>query len=178
MRWAILLVILHSLPVLLSAQESPRALLPRSVTVTAGVGNAMGWFGAQGEHYLGDERVSLFVGLGYSPRFDQNDARGLTFAGGLRGFTGGDKHRAFLEGSVSQLFVESGPLGSSRRLYGPGVQAGYQFVAPGGFTLMASIGLGYAPGVSTPVDGWAGLLGLAAGYTWRRMSQGDLRPMR
>jgi hypothetical protein len=46
MRWAILLVILHSLPVVLSAQESSRALLPRSVTVTAGVGNAMGWFGA------------------------------------------------------------------------------------------------------------------------------------
>jgi hypothetical protein len=108
----------------------------------------------------------------------QNDARGLTFAGGLRGFTGGDKHRAFLEGSVSQLFVESGPLGSSRRLYGPGVQAGYQFVAPGGFTIMASLGLGYAPGVSRRVDGWAGLLGLAAGYTWRRMSQRDLRPMR
>ena len=146
MRWAILLVILHSLPVLLSAQESSRALLPRSVTVTAGVGNAMGWFG--------------------------------TFAGGLRGFTGGDKHRAFLEGSVSQLFVESGPLGSSRRLYGPGVQAGYQFVAPGGFTLMASLGLGYAPSVSRRVDGWAGLLGLAAGYTWRRMSHRDLRPMR
>jgi hypothetical protein len=41
MRWAILLVILHCLPVLRSAQESPRALLPRSVTVTAGVGNAM-----------------------------------------------------------------------------------------------------------------------------------------
>jgi hypothetical protein len=79
---------------------------------------------------------------------------------------------------LSQLFVESGPLGSSRRLYGPGVQAGYQFVAGGGFTMMASLGLGYAPGVSRPVDGWAGLLGLAAGYTWRRMSQGDLRPMR
>ena len=178
MRWPTLLVILHSLPGLLSAQESPPAFLPRSVTVTAGVGNAMGWFGAQGEHYLGDERVSLFVGLGYTPRLDQNDARGLTFAGGLRGFTRGDKHRAFLEGSVSQLFVESGPLGSSRRLYGPGAQAGYQFVAGGGFTLMASLGLGYAPGVSRRGDGWAALLGLAAGYTWRRMSQRDLRPMR
>jgi hypothetical protein len=109
---------------------------------------------------------------------DQNDARGLTFAGGLRGFTGGDKHRAFLEGSLSQLFVESGPLGSSRRLYGPGLQAGYQFVARGGFTIMASLGLGYAPGVSRRVDRWAGLLGLAAGYTWRRMSQRDLRPIR
>ncbi|MEA2712260.1 MAG: hypothetical protein QOK27_221 [Gemmatimonadales bacterium] len=177
MRWAILLVILHSLPVVLSAQESPRPLLPRSVTVTAGVGNAMGWFGAQGEHYLGDERVSLFVGLGYTPRFDQSNSHGLTFAGGLRGFTRGDKHRAFLEGSLSQLFVESGPLGADRRLYGPGLQAGYQFVARGGFTFMASLGAGYAPGVSRRGDGWAGLLGLAAGYTWRRMSQRDLRPM-
>jgi hypothetical protein len=177
MRWAILLVTLHSLPVLLFAQESPR-LLPRSVTVTAGVGNAMGWFGAQGERYLGDERVSLFVGLGYTPRFDQNNSHGLTFAGGLRGFTRGDKHRAFLEGSLSQLFVESGPLGADRRLYGPGLQAGYQFVARGGFTFMASLGAGYAPGVSRRDDGWAALLGLAAGYTWRRMSQRDLRPMR
>jgi hypothetical protein len=178
MRWALLLVILPGLPALLPAQESFRGALPRSVSVTAGVGNAMGWFGAQGEHYLGDERVSLFVGLGYTPRFDQHNTRGLTFAGGLRGFTGGDKHRAFLEGSVSQLFVESGPLGASRRLYGPGVQAGYQFVSRGGFTFMTSLGLGYAPGVSSRADGWAGLLGLAAGYTWRRMSQRDLKPMR
>jgi hypothetical protein len=178
MARAILLVLLHCFPVLLPAQESSPGILPRLISVTAGVGNAMGWFGAQGEHYLGDERVSVFVGLGYTPRFDQNDVRGLTFAGGLRGFTRGDKHRAFLEGSLSQLIVESGALGPSRRLYGPGLQAGYQFVARGGFTVMASVGLGYAPGVARRVDGWAGLLGLAAGYTWRRMSQRDLRPMR
>jgi hypothetical protein len=110
MARAILLVLLHCFPVLLPAQESSLGILPRLVSVTAGVGNAMGWFGAQG----------------------------LTFAGGLRGFTRGDK----------------------------------------GFTFMASVGLGYAPGVPRRVDRWAGLLGLAAGYTWRRMSQRDLRPMR
>jgi hypothetical protein len=86
MARAILLVLLHCFPVLLPAQESSLGILPRLISVTAGVGK--------------------------------------------------------------------------------------------GFTFMASVGLGYAPGVPRRVDGWAGLLGLAAGYTWRRMSPRDLRPMR
>jgi hypothetical protein len=177
MRYVVFVLLLHGLPSILTAQTLS-ASLPRAVSVTTGVGNAMGWFGAQGEYYLADERVSVFAGLGYTPRFERNDARGVTFAGGLRGFTAGDKHRAFLEGSVSQLVLESGLFGPGRRLYGPGVQGGYQFVSRRGFTFMASLGVGYAPGVSQRVQGWAGLLGFAAGYTWRRNSARDLRPMR
>jgi hypothetical protein len=172
-----LLFLFSILPPLLSAQALPTAL-PRVITVTAGVGNAMGWFGAQGEHYLADERVSLFAGLGYTPEFERGNKRGVTFAGGLRGFTAGEKHRAFLEGSISQVVVETGLFGTGRRFYGPGVQGGYQFVSRGGFTFMASVGLGYAPGVSQRGEGWAGLLGLAGGYTWRRATARDLRPMR
>lgn len=177
MRCAVLVLLFHILPLSLAAQVLSTSL-PRAVSVTAGVGNAMGWFGAQGEHYLADERVSVFVGLGYTPRFERGESRGVTFAGGLRGFTAGEKHRAFLEGSVSQLVLETGLFGPGRRLYGPGVQGGYQFVSRGGFTFMASVGVGYAPGVSQRAQGWAGLLGLAAGYTWRRATGRDLRPMR
>ena len=31
----------------------------RVVTVTAGVGNAMGWYGAQGKRYFGPDRLSV-----------------------------------------------------------------------------------------------------------------------
>jgi hypothetical protein len=161
-----------------AAQVSPGALAPRAVTVTAGVGNAMGWFGAQGEHYIADQRMSLFVGLGYTPTLDQGHPTGLTFAGGLRGYTAGERHRAFLEGSVSQVLIETRLFGEGRRLYGPGVQGGYQFVSRGGFTFMASVGVGYAPAVDQGSRGWAGLLGLAVGYTWRRAPDDDGRPMR
>jgi hypothetical protein len=179
MRFAMLLLLLLPATVNgVAAQVSPGALAPRAVTVTAGVGNAMGWFGAQGEHYIADQRVSLFVGLGYTPSLDQGDPSGITFAGGLRGYTGGERHRAFLEGSVSQLFIETGLFGEGRRLYGPGVQGGYQFVSRGGFTFMGSVGLGYAPAVHQGLQSWAALLGLAVGYTWRHAPADDGRPMR
>jgi hypothetical protein len=43
---------------------------------------------------------------------------------------------------------------------------------------MASVGLGYAPAVHEGLQAWAGLLGLAVGYTWRRAPADDGRPMR
>ena len=49
----------------------------------------------QGERYFLDERLSVFVGLGYTPRLDQGDPTGPTFAAGLRSFTSGIKHRFF-----------------------------------------------------------------------------------
>jgi len=62
---------------------------------------------------------------------------------GIRGFTGGLKHRGFLALSLSQLAVEQTFDGTSaRRFYG--LEAGYQFAARGGFTIMAGLGLGYA----------------------------------
>jgi hypothetical protein len=135
----------------------------------------MGWFGAQGERYLADERLSIFVGLGFTPSLDQGDPTGPTFAAGIRTFTAGTKHRAFVEGSVSQLLVENSVLGDGGRLYGPGLQGGYQFVSTGGFTLMASLGVGYALAVRDGIDPWAGQVGLSAGYTWRRQRSDEGR---
>lgn len=128
----------------------------------------MGWFGGQVERYLAAERVSVFAGLGYTPSIDQGDPSGLTFAAGGRGFTSGRKHRGFLELSVSQIFIEQTFDGTGDRLYGPALQAGYQFVTGGGFTLMTSVGVGYAPGVPTGESKWGGVIGLGVGYTWCR----------
>ena len=147
------------------AQDAPPL---RTFTVTAGVGNSMGWFGAQGERYFGPDRLSAFVGAGYTPSLDQFEPSGPTFAAGLRGYTAGFKHRGFLEASVSQIFTESNAFEPGRRLYGPGLSAGYQYVSRGGFTLMTSLGLGYAPGVTEGNTKIGGLVNLGLGYTWRR----------
>jgi len=173
MRCDVVVVMLASLSTPAAAQDEP-VWVPteRLISVTAGVGNSMGWFGAQGERYLADERLSVFVGLGYTPGLDRGDPTGPTFAAGLRSFTSGIKHRAFVEGSVSQLLVANGPLDEGSRLYGPGVQGGYQFVSPRGFTLMASVGVGYALATPRGVAPWAAQLGLSLGYTWRRARSG------
>lgn len=169
MRYRATLVLLLILPLPAVAQEEPSGPVPadRLVSLTAGVGNAMGWFGAQGERYVADERLSIYVGVGYTPRLDGGDT-GPTFAAGLRTFTSGVKHRAFVEGSVSQVLVETGTVNAGRRLYGPGVQIGYQFVSRGGFTLMASTGVGYALAGPRSADPWAAQVGVGVGYTWRR----------
>ena len=157
-------------PLSLAGQESTAAPpMPRRVaTLMAGIGNVMGWFGLHGERYFAQERLSGFVGLGYTPSIDQGDPSGVTFAVGLRGFTNGIKHRGFLALSVSQLAVETGFVENPRRFYGPGLEAGYQFASRGGFTLMASVGLGYAPGVPEGEKEVGEVLALGLGYTWRR----------
>ena len=146
----------------------------RRFTVLAGIGNAMGWFGVQGEKYVRQERVSFFAGLGYTPD-DDHFPGGPTPAVGVRGFTSGSRHRAFVEASVSQVtttkYAAHPPDG--QRLYGPGLQVGYQFTAPRGFTLMASAGAGYAVGqeLIEPLDEpdpIYALLGLGLGYTWKK----------
>lgn len=145
----------------------------RVATVTAGVGNSMGWFGLQGERYFAVDRLSAFLGLGYTFSIDEGDPSGLTLAAGLRGFTPGIKHRGFLEAAVCQIFIERG-FGFDRengRFYGPCVQAGYQFASRGGFTTMLSLGLGYAPGVPESESGFGALVNLGLGYTWRRRAR-------
>jgi hypothetical protein len=92
----------------------------------------------------------------------------LTHFAGLRGYTPGFKHRGFLEASVSQLFTEANGLEEGRRLYGPGLAAGYHYAARGGFTLMTSLGLGYAPGVEDGYTKVTATANLGLGYTWRR----------
>ena len=172
-RTAVLALLLVSgLPALpVAAQEVAESPAPlrRVATLTGGVGNAMGWVGLQGERYFAAERLSAFVGAGYTPSIDEGTATGLTFALGLRGFTPGVKHRGFLALSLSQLYVEQRFDGNSaRRFYGPGLEAGYQFASRGGFTIMAALGLGYAPGVPEYHSKVGGLFELGLGYTWRR----------
>jgi hypothetical protein len=162
------LVLLSATPA--AGQETGAApgVPARVVSLTAGIGNVMGWFGVHGEGYFARERLSGFVGLGYTPSIDPGDPSGLTFAVGLRGFTTGIKHRGFLALSLSQLAIETGFVEDPSRFYGPGLEAGYQFVSRGGFTFMASLGLGYAPGVAEGVGEVGEVLALGLGYTWRR----------
>jgi hypothetical protein len=128
----------------------------------------MGWFGLHGERNFAQERLSGFVGVGYTPSIDPGDPSGPTFAVGLRGLTTGIKHRGFLALSVSQLAIKSGFVEQHRRFYGPGLEAGYQFVSRGGFTFMASLGLGYASGVPDGEKEVGEVLARGLGYTWRR----------
>ena len=167
MRFGAIVAFLLALAGGAAAQENRWSGAERLISVTAGVGNSMGWFGAQGERYFLDERLSVFVGLGYTPRLDQGNPSGPTFAAGLRSYTSGMRHRAFLEGGLSQVLVQSGALHGDR-LYGPGLQGGYQYVAGGGFTLMASLGVGYALATPHGVSPWGTQVGLGLGYTWRR----------
>ena len=81
------------------AQAAGREIREPVVTVTAGVGNAMGWFGVQAERYFSHGRLSAFGGLGYMPRVDAFDPEGVTLAAGVRGYTAGLKHRGFAEAS-------------------------------------------------------------------------------
>jgi hypothetical protein len=168
----ILLLLLALLSPRLSAagQESDATppVRPRVASLTAGLGNVMGWFGLHGEGYFARERLSGFVGLGYTPSVDPGDPSGPTFAVGLRGFTTGVKHRGFLALSLSQLAIESGAVENPRRFYGPGLEAGYHYVARGGFTFLVSLGLGFAPGVPEGEKEVGEVLALGMGYTWRR----------
>jgi hypothetical protein len=90
MRLFQLVTFLIAIPSLVAGQENepaPRlsAPVPRKVTATAGVGNAMGWFGGQAEYYVARDRASLFAGLGYTLEVDEGDPSGATFALGARG---------------------------------------------------------------------------------------------
>ena len=170
MRCLIVVAFVITVPVQSEAQaNADNPLTSRSVTVTVGVGQSMGWLGVQGERYLQSARFSVFGAVGYLPESEPGDTSGFAFAGGMRAFTSGAKHRGFLELSVSPITYELACFDDCRSYYGPAVQGGYQFVSPGGFTVLASYGVGYAPGVPAGEDKVNGvIIGVAAGYTWRR----------
>ena len=111
-------------------------------------------------------RISAFGGLGYTPSVDVYDPEGITLAAGVRGYTAGLKHRGFAEASACQVGIVSDPE-RPRRFYGPCGQLGYQFASRGGFTLLASFGVGYALGAESYRNRALGLLGFGLGYTWR-----------
>ena len=162
MRSLFLTVLVLLLPPAVDGQK-PDA---RTASVTGGIGNVMGWFGLQAERYVTDERISGFVGLGYTPSVD-GSASGPTFAAGIRGFTRGATNRGFLSLSISQIVVESN-VANPQQLYGPALEVGWQYVARGGFTMLASAGVGYAPGVSQGLKKVHEVVALGFGYTWRR----------
>jgi hypothetical protein len=111
MRMHLCALLVLAAPSRVCAQEAAPAPAPqaipaaRRVTVTLGSGNAMGWLGAQAERYFGHERGSVFLGLGYTPDVDEGETSGLAGAAGVRGYTGGARHRGFLELGVSQIAV-------------------------------------------------------------------------
>jgi len=163
-----LILLIIALPLPLAGQGADAAPpRQRVATLTAGTGNALGWFGVQGERYWRD-RYSGFIGLGYTPAIELDYPSGATFAAGVRAYAGGYRHRGFLELSLSQLVLERSFGDDKRRLYGPGLQAGYQWAASRGFTLMVSLGVGYAPSVREGESQVGPLGGLSFGYTWRR----------
>jgi len=166
-RFAVIAVLVLVGNSVLQAQEE---IAERRATVTFGIGNSMGWLGGQGELYLGGERVSAFVGLGYTPDWD-NNASGITFAGGVRGYTRGQKHRGFGELSVVQVAVQKGSSAfpGTKRYYGPALLAGYQYSSLGGFTAVVSAGAGVIAGEpsSTTESRVQAVLNLGVGYTWR-----------
>lgn len=149
-------------------QPDPSRVI-RTTTLLFGGGNSLGWFGLQAERYFAGGRASFFGGLGYTFRIDQSWS-GVSLAVGARVFTPGETHRLFLEASVSQLGVEVPPVGSplvgDERVYGPGVQAGYQFVKKNGLTAMVSGGVGHTVGGPPHLQGTVGLFGFGLGYTW------------
>src|SRR5262245_39599585 len=98
MRPFVMSLLVLCLPLPAAAQEAGASppVRARVASLTAGLGNVMGWFGLHGERYFARERLSGFLGLGYTPAVDEGDPSGPTFAIGLRGFTPGIKHRGFL----------------------------------------------------------------------------------
>jgi hypothetical protein len=168
MRSLMILALAVVPPAQAEAQAVAESTAPRSMTVTSGIGNSMGWLGLQAERYLQSERFSVFGGIGYLPKSDPGDTSGIAFAGGMRTFTSGARHRGFLEFSVSQLAYRLACFEQCHSYYGPGVQGGYQFVSRRGFTVLASLGVGYAPGIPDGETKVGELVGLGLGYTWRR----------
>jgi len=165
--WVLLLL----MPLSVVGQEpaKPNEAKKRTATLMAGLGNVFGWFGLHGERYFGDDHLSAFVGVGYTPAPEEFDPSGPTFAIGVRGFTPGMKHRGFLALSLSQLALLSAFDPEERaRFYGPGLEAGYHYAAWGGFTFMASLGIGWAPGVPEGDKEVGEVLALGFGYTWRK----------
>lgn len=168
-------------PVLVVAQaaEQNASPEPRVATVLAGVGNSMGSLGFQVDYYFHHERFSLFAGTGYAP-CDTEDASGIAFAAGARAFTGGRKHRALLEVSVSMLgfetLTEGGVVLLARKRYGPGLQVGYQYTRRGGLTFMGTVGLGYALGLDSrnPSSPMTFMAALGLGYSWRSRAKPPL----
>lgn len=160
---ALLGVIGTAVPSKMSAQEPTPDFGLRQVTLAAGIGNHYGWIGGQVEVHFLQERASIFGGIGYALG-PLNEGGSIAFAGGVRGYTKGVRHRAY--GSLGVAVVtteqESGPSTDVRVNYGPTFTVGYQYTAGSGFT--AQIGAG----VGIDENGAEFVLDIGVGYTVRR----------
>ena len=151
------LTVLCSAPAL--AQDDGSAdLSHRRVSVLAGVGNIFGGFGGTVEAFPFHRQVGLVGGIGYIPDSDN----GMSGAGALRFYTGGQRHRLFLEGSFGPVAISIGNYSQSTH-YGLGVAGGYSYAARSGFTLLVSGGVGR----TTSVADTEALLSVGLGFTWR-----------
>jgi len=149
-----------------------QAPAPRSFAITVGAGTSMGWFGAQAERYFRGERMSFFAGLGYAFAAESDHPEGPAVAAGLRRFTDGPTHRGYLGLAIARLATSAshfqGELVERGQHYGPAALVGYQYTADRGFTVLAGLGVGYAPGLGGDGgDPITPTLELGFGYTWR-----------
>jgi opacity protein-like surface antigen len=126
------------------------------LTVMAGLGNTFAGLGGTVEYRFSRE-TSVVGGLGVGL------ANGVDAAGGLRLFTPGVRHRAFLEAVFAPMAVSTGPF-DDKVYYGPGLSAGYGYTSGGGFSALIGIGAGWA----TTVETVELVVNVGLGYTWRR----------
>jgi hypothetical protein len=126
------------------------------LTVMAGLGNTFGGLGGTVE-YRFSRQTSVVGGLGSGLR------DGVEAAAGLRLFTPGVRHRAFLEAVYAPMAVSLG-FADEKVYYGPGLTAGYGYTAASGFSALIGFGAGWAHAIRS----WELVGNLGVGYTWRR----------
>lgn len=110
--------------------------------------------------------------MGYIPSIrESRGASGPAFALGARVFTGGRRHRGFLEGAFCPVGVETAPVGSGTQgdaiLFGPSLSLGYQFVGSSGVTFEVSAGIGRSLTGPDDAQDTFPISTIAVGYTWR-----------
>jgi hypothetical protein len=128
----------------------------------------------EGAWHLPRGRLSVFAGLGYLPRDDEDPRLRLPgirlFEGGMRVHTGWFRRRGYVElgwGPLARA-VRTGPQGLQQYLvYGPSLLLGYQQIAKSHLTFLAAAGYCYT---------WSSENGgavhnpefrIGLGYTWR-----------
>jgi len=105
----------------------------------------------EGAWHLGRGRVSVFAGLGYLPRDDEDPRVRLAgirlFTGGVRVHTGWFRRRGYVELGWGPLMraVRSVPTDGLQQylVYGPSLLLGYQQVVKSHLTFLAAAGYGY-----------------------------------
>lgn len=169
MRAAIItLIILLTSRCLPAQNASPsREAHERIASLSAGVGNSMGWAGFAGQVFLRGDHLSAFASAGH-PLGGNAGAPSLAGAAGLRVFSRGQRHRRFMELSVSPLAILAANRVFIEQFYGPGASVGYEYTALEGLAFAASLGGGVVLQPRGGVDRIQPLLTLSVGRTWRR----------